>query len=184
MINLLPPNEARQLRAARSNNLLIRYNIFSLAALVFLGAAIAIAYIYLTNTKAAAEETIADSQSRVSDYAPIKTEADAFRSNLTTAKQILDREVTYTKVILQFANLLPPGIILRDLNLDAQTFGTETTITAQAKSYDAAISLKDTFQNSDMFTNVHFQSITSSDGDSAYPFTVTLGVTIKKEAAK
>lgn len=185
MINLLPPEEKRQIKAARSNSLLLRYNIFSLAALVFLAAAIAVAYIYLTNTKAAAEQTIADSQSRVASYAPVKAEADSFRSNLTTAKQILDREVTYTNVILQIANLLPSGITLSELHLDAQTFGTATTLSAQAKSYESAIALKDAFQASDMFSDVHFQSITTStDSSSGYPYTVTLGVTIKKEAAK
>ena len=51
MINLLPPEEKRQLRAARTNTLLLRYNLSLVGAVVFLGLAIGVTYVYLSNTK-------------------------------------------------------------------------------------------------------------------------------------
>jgi Tfp pilus assembly protein PilN len=186
MINLLPREEKRQLRAARTNTLLIRYNSALLAAIGFLGIAIGITYLYLSSTKAAAELTMSENIARVSSYASVEAEAQQFRNNLSTAKQILDHEVTYTKVILEIAKLLPPGVVLENLNLDAQTFGTETTLIAQAKDYASALALKDSFQGSPLFSDVHFQSIASNDATDAgqYPVTVNLNVTIKKDAAK
>lgn len=184
MINLLPPNEKRQIRAARSNTLLLRYNIASVVALVFLGAAIAVTYFYLSNAKSDAESTISANQSRVGSYARVEAEAQQFRSNLTTAKQILDKEITYTKVAIQVANLLPQGVVLDQLSLDAQTFGTPTVLAAKAKSYEAAIALKNSFQSSSLFSNVHFQNITSSQDKGDYPFSVNLNVTFVKGVIK
>jgi Tfp pilus assembly protein PilN len=185
MINLLPPNEKRQLHAARSNSLLIRYNIFLIGAIIFLLLAIGFVYVYLNNTKATAEQTINENKSKVSGYTSVESQAANFRSNLATAKQILDREVTYTKVILAIAKLLPQGTALENLNLDASTFGTETPLVALAKDYDSALAIKDSFQKSPLFSNVHFESIVASTAkDTLYPITVNLKVTIKKDAAK
>lgn len=183
MINLLPPEDKRQLRAARTNVLLIRYNIMLVAAVVFLFAAVGVTYVYLNNTKNTAQTTINDNQAKVSGYAPVEAEATQFRSNLATAKLILDNQVTYTKIILQIASLMPAGTILQNLNLDSSTFGTSIPLTAEAKDYPSALSLKDSFQKSPLFSDVHFDSITSSASsttDNPYPIAVTLDVTIKK----
>ncbi|MEO7904390.1 MAG: PilN domain-containing protein [Candidatus Saccharimonadales bacterium] len=184
MINLLPPTDKKQIQAARANTLLFRYALLSAGVLVFLLAAIAFTYFFLTTTKSGAEQTIEESKSRVADYTAVKVEADQFRTKLQTAKQILDREVTYTSVILEISRLLPSGVVLTQLNLDASTFGTPTTLSIQAKNYQTAIALKDSFQASKLFSDVHFESIATSSDSGGYPLTVTLGVTIAKEASK
>lgn len=183
MINLLPPEEKRQLRAARSNSLLLRYNIFLIGAVLFLGVAVGITYVYLTTTKTNAEAIIGENRAKVTSFAPVQAEADIFRGNLTTAKQILDNEVVYTKVMLAIAALMPSGTVLDKLNLDSQTFGTQTTLAARTTSYDNALKLKEAFQSSPLFSDVHFLSITSG-GVAPYSLTVSLNVTIKKDAAK
>jgi len=185
MINLLPLEEKRQLRAARANTLLIRYNLFLLGAVVFLGLAVAFAYVYLATAKGNSERTVTENQAKVSDFASIEADAQQFRSNLSIAKTILGNEVTYTKVIVEIAQLLPAGVVLDSLNLDAATFGTQTTLAAKAKTYESALALKDSFQKSPLFDNVHFQSITTDSAPTnGYVYTVTLNVTIKKDAAK
>jgi Tfp pilus assembly protein PilN len=184
MINLLPSENKRELIAARTNTLLVRYNVFMIGAVVFLFIAIGVVYVYLGNAKATAEKTIAENQSKVIGFKDVEEQATEFRQNLTIAKQILDREVNYTHVILRIAKLLPSGTVLSGLSLDSATFGTQTTLVAKAKSYEQAIALKDSFSKSDLFSDVHFQSITTTEGASAYPLTVTLNVTFKKEAAK
>lgn len=184
MINLLPPQHKQDIRAARANSLLIRYNFLLLGILAFLMLAIGIVYVYLTGTKASAEATIKDNQSKVSSFASVAEQAQLFRNNLSVAKLILDKEVNYTKVILSVAKVLPAGTILTTLSLDASSFGTETTLAAQAKSYDQALALKDALTKSGLFSDVHFQSIVASEGSGDYPITVNLYVTFKKEAAK
>ncbi len=186
MINLLPENEKRQLHAARTNTLLVRYNIGLFVAVVFLGIAMAFVYFYLGTAKATSEQTIADNKAKAASFASIESQAQLFRSDLAVAKQILDKEVSYTKVILAIANILPGGTILDKLSLDSENFGKPTVLAAQARSYEAALSLKDAFQKSPLFSDVHFQSITSNPTaqTSGYPFIVNLDVTIKREVAK
>jgi Tfp pilus assembly protein PilN len=184
MINLLPPEEKRQLHAARSNTLLIRYNILLLGVVAFMGVAIAVTYVYLNTTQQAAKQTITENDAKVTQYAPVQAQAEQFRQHLTTAKQILDNEITYSKAVTAIAKLIPSGVILENLSLDAQTFGTETALVAQAKDYDSALALKDSFQKSSLLSDVHFNSITSGGTDTSYPVTVNLSITIKKDAAK
>jgi len=176
----------RQLRAARSNVLLLRYNILLAAAIVFILAAVGFTYLRMSDTKAKAEATIASNDARSSTLVPEKEKAVQFRANLQTAKQILDREVTYTKVVLAFAKVLPSGVVIDSLNLDSQTFGTPTTVTAHAKDYSRALALKDSFQKSAVFSDVHFESISTdeTDANAEYPVTVNLSVTINKSVTK
>lgn len=185
MINLLPPEEKRQIRAGRSNTLLIRYNIFLLGVVAFMLLSIGFIYFYLNNAKTDAEVRINENKTKVSSFADIQKEATEFRSDLATAKQILDREVIYTKVILEIAHLMPARTVLENLNLDSATFGTETALTAKAKTYNDAIAIKESFEKSNLFTDVRFSSLTINDADtSGYPMTATLSVKISKDATK
>lgn len=183
MINLLPHDETRQLRAARTNVLLLRYNILLIGAVVFLLISVGITYLQLARTKDLAENKIADNTTRSSSFAPVENQANQFRTNLGTAKQILDKEVAYTDVVLAIAKVLPSGIVLDNLNLDAQTFGTPITLIAYAKNYESALSLKDSFQKSNIFSDVHFESISRGDSTTTpdYPVTVNISVTIIKD---
>jgi len=185
MINLLPPQEKKELRAARTNVLLLRYNILLICSVGFLGLATGITYVYLSTTKASAEQAIHDNNAKETAYTTTKVQAGTFRNNLATAKQILNNEVTYSKVIVGIAQLLPPGVVFNSLNLDAGTFGTQTTFALKAKSYQQALALKDAFEKSSIFTDVHFQSIATADSASdGYPISIELNATIKKEAVR
>jgi len=183
MINLLPPEVKAQTSAARSNRLLLRYNIMLLAAVCFLLAAIGLVYVYLGNAKTAAEKTIASNVLKAGDYSAVEVEAQTFKQDLTNAKQIIDSDVIYTKVVLKIAGVLPAGVVLDTLNLDSQTFGTPTTLTANVKDYSTVLKLKDSLQASDLFLDVSIQTI-SDEGTGDYPLTATFGVTIRKDAAR
>lgn len=182
MINLLPPDTKHQLNAARSNTLLLRYNILLGVVVALALLAIGFVYLYLSQEKARAEQSIADSSSRLAAYRDVEREASEFRTNLSTAKSILDGETTYTKAILRIAKVIPSGVILGELNLDPTTFGTNTTLNARAKSTNDAIRLKDSLQKSELFTNVSFQTVSSGDQGGNYPITVTMNATIDKKA--
>lgn len=182
----MPPEEKRQLRAARTNSLLLRYNFLLLSIVAFLGLAVGLTWVYLSNSKVSAETTQAENTARVSNMQNIETEAQKLRANLTTAKQILNNEVTYTKIIFTIASLMPSGTVLDSLNLDSKTFGTPIPLIAKATTYENALKLKESFQSSSLFSDVRFQSIAANSGTQQvqYPLTVTFSVTIKKDAIK
>lgn len=183
MINLLPPETKKQTAAARSNRLLLRYNVLLLAALGFLLAAIGLVYVYLGNTKSSAEAAIADNMSQAGGYGEVEAQANSFRQNLASARQILDSDVTYTKVILEISGVLPRGVVLDTLNLDSQTFGSPTPLTANATDYATVLKLKDSLQASSLFSDVSIQTI-SNEGSGEYPLSATFSVTIRKDAAR
>ena len=186
MINLLPAEDKRQLSASRANTTLLRYNFFLLGALAFLGLAIGATYFYLTSETKKAEEKITANQAKVSGFSEVEKQAQSFRANLSTAKQILDKEVAYTKAMLAISQLLPQGVIMQTFNLDSSTFGTPTTINVQAKNVEAAVNIKDTFQSSSLFSDVHFQTIGTEESpeNPDYPVSVSMNVTINKEAVR
>lgn len=185
MINLLPPDQLRELRAARANTLLLRYNVFLVGVLIFIVLSLIVVFFYLNTIKTAAETTKRDNDAKVISYAPINTEATAFRNDLATAKTILDKEVTYSKTILTVASVLPQGVVLDNLNLDAATFGAPTILALKARDQESALAAKNAFQKSPIFSDVHFTNISTGKGSSdKYPVTASLSVVISKDAAK
>jgi Tfp pilus assembly protein PilN len=185
MINLLPDDYKKELRAARTNVMLFRYNIMTLAAIGFLVLSCGIFYVILTENKRSAEESNSANIAKANSYQDTKKQADEYRTNLLTAKQILANEVNYTDVIFGVTQLLPTGVVLDNLNLNSKDFGNQTIIAAHAKSYEAATKLKQNFENSKLFSNVYFQTINNSAGDSTnkdYPISVNVSVKINKVA--
>lgn len=187
MINLLPPHDQRELAAARTNTLLIRY-IFLLGAFItLLVAEITVVYVFLGSEQQRHQATIDENQIKTAEYAPIQFKADKFRSDLSTARYIFDKQVPYTQLILGVANALPNGVILDRLSLDPASFGTPTSITVYASSYAALLDTKTRLQSSRLFTDVNFQSVSSSSDSGqavseAHPFSAVLNVTFVKEA--
>lgn len=184
MINLLPPHEKRQINAGRVNTLLWRYSLLSLLLFGLLLVVIAGLYLMLTNNKLAAQAQIDDNQQKLAEHREIQANVNQFRDNLTTAKTILDKEIHYSKVITRIARLLPAGVVLSNLQLDANSFGKPISITAQGKSHEDALKLKTSFENSDVFTGVHLESVSTKAGAGAYSAEIIINATIKPEVAK
>lgn len=183
MINLLPPEQKRQIRASISNVLLLRYCIVTVLLAVMLLLSIGAVYLIMKNSKEAAELAISESTAKSASYQKIQQGAEEFKKNLSTAKTILDKEVRYSEIAVKIAQALPPGIVLESLQLDAKTFGQATTLSAKGKSYSDAIRLKTAMENSPMFENAHLQSVTQgSEGD--YPVSILISVVINPEIAK
>lgn len=182
MINLLPPDDKKQIRAGRINVLLLRYNILLGSGIVFLGLAIGFAYFFLMTSKQIAEDTIADNTKKEGSYAEVKTQAETFRAQLSTSKNILDGQISYAKAALVIAKLLPTGTALNALKLDETSFTTPLLLTVNIQDEASAAQLLKNFQDSPLFSNVTKGKI--SIGQGAYPYTMELTVSMSKEAAK
>ncbi len=184
MINLLPDDVKYDLRAARMNVMLLRYILFTgVVVALIIGMCLAF-YLYLSTTHASALTTSSTNNDKAKEFTEVRKAADDYRNNLSIAKKILDNSVDYTTVVLAITELLPSGVVLDSINLTADSFGQQTSFSAHAKTYDKAIELKERFEESDVFSNVFFQSLTDSDGSSeggssAYPIAVTISATLE-----
>lgn len=180
MINLLPPNEKKQLRAARANVLLLRYNLLVLGALIFLVVGLSGVYIYLTTQKQAAEFTIQENSKRESKYSLVKQDADKFRSELSSAKNILNSQVSYSKAFIRFSSLFPASTALKDkVELNESMYTTPVVLGVKVKNEAAAQAVLDSFKSSKYVTSVTKDSI--GIGDSEYPYTMNMTVLFSKE---
>ena len=187
MINLLPDETKRDIRAARMNVVLVRYVLLTLCALLLLAAFCGLFYFILHETQSKAMTTSVDNNAKATSYGNVRKAADEYRNNLSIASKILNNSVNYTSVIFEITKLLPKGVTLDSLNLTAADFGQQTSFSARAKSYDKATELKKNFEGSKIFTNVYFQNLTdsnasSSSGTNPYPIAITISAKLNKVA--
>lgn len=182
MINLLPDDQKRNIQAARMNVVLLRYVFITASAIALLAVICLLFYFALASIKANALSKTTDNSLKAASYNSVRKQADEYKSNLSIANKVLSNSVDYTSVVFAITSLLPPGVVLDNLSLKAADFGQQTTISARAKSYDAATKLKESFQNSKLFSNVYLQSLTDASGpdQNAYPISVTVSVKINK----
>lgn len=185
MLNLLPPDTKRQIRAGKSNVLLLRYCIVSLVLGALLFAMVVVVYVVMNSSKKAAETVIEESNAKSLAYQEIKQNATEFNNNLSIAKTILDKEVKYSEIAIKMAQNIPQGIVLTSLHLDAKTFGTPDSLVAMGKSYNDAIRLKTALENSKMFKDVHLEEVSiMSEPKGEYNTMIQISVTIDPEEAK
>ncbi len=189
MINLLPPEEKRQLTAARANTLLLRYSVL----LGIIVAALAIESTGMTIIvdmgKSQNEAIIQENEAKTASYSKIKQQATAFKSNLATAKYILNKQVPYTDLIFALARALPQGSVIDTVSIDPASFGTPTTLIVRTTSYQKAIDVKSSLQNAKtnqdtpLFSSVSFVSVdATTESGSSYGFTATYNIVYSKAA--
>lgn len=194
MINLLPPQSKRQLRAARRNVVLRRYAVFIGLVAVLIAATFGFGN-YLTVLERNRLNTELTARSGdAAKYAAVRASAAQFTKDLSTAKLILSKEVIFSNLIVDISQTLPPGVVLSELDLSTATFGTEITIKARAKSADSGpISLKTALEQSELFSNVKIASIDERAAvntealkpiEKAYPVSFELLATIDAAAGK
>lgn len=183
MINLLPKAEKKQIRAARSNVLLLRYLILALLIAAMLVVSIGVTYFFLQDSERSATKKIAENRAKQQDYASINKRAETFSKQLTDAKAVFASDTSYSKTILAIAKLIPDGVVLSRLELSETSFSSPLVLNVQVKNEQAAMNLKRSFEDSPNFSGASFSQFTKSD-NSSYPYAIDLTVTMSKEVAK
>jgi len=184
MINLLPTDMKAEIRAARTNIILLRYIGITLLALIFALALLYVSYVTLTQTKDGAQQVIDSNEAKAGVYSDTKSQVDSLSASLSGAKSILDEEVLYSKVLTNIAQQMPAGTVIDSMELSPSSFGAApVTLKVYAKKTEDTTALREKFQTSPLFTNVNFQSVSESgDGIPGYPVSVTMTLTLNKAA--
>lgn len=159
MINLLPPADSKTFIAGRVNTILVRYIWLTAGLFGLLTAISGLTYFMLDTTRANAEKQISENTSNASSYQSVQARTQEFQTNLSIAKSILDRRTYYSAALLKLSKYLPAGVVIDKISLDSSTYGTPVSLHFLAASEDTAISLKKALQDSNMFSDVHFQSL-------------------------
>lgn len=194
MINLLSPESKQQIRAARRNVTLRRYVLFIGCVASLVCATFGVGYYLTLNERASLQAEIDVHADQTMKYKNIRSTGSQFTKDLATAKQVLSHEVLFSQLLLDITKLLPPGVVLSDLNLSTDTFGTEVTIKARAKDAELGpLKLKAALEQSDLFSNVKIANINQKPAvdttslkyiEKNYPVDFQLLATISPNAGK
>lgn len=192
MINLLPPESAKQLRAARHNALLMKYIIGLSITLGLIVLVYALTFVLMKSTEISSNASSETSKQKIATYNKAAAEAKTHTQNLRMAKSIFDSELSYTNALHKIASALPAGTVLQTLNLSASTTSTPTTLTILAKTKQDALNVKSAFESRKVATAITIASLTESDpadksdqqapANSAqdYPVSLSLNLTFDK----
>jgi Tfp pilus assembly protein PilN len=200
MINLLPPETKRQVRAARMNITLCRYTALIVMTALLLGFVFAVGFWATMDEKQLADSAKQETEKVGQEYASTRTAATDFAKNLASAKTILGSDISFSDLVLDIAAVIPSGVVLNNLTLGT-AIGTTATANApvdlsgRATSYDRAVALKNSLEASPVFENVNITNVSQADTSSTgtasplaqkYPFSITLKAqfTKKQEAKK
>lgn len=186
MINLLPVDKKSEIRAARTNVILVRYITIILLALAFIFGAMYVTYTVLGLTKTSAEKTIASNDIKASIYSETKAQVDGLSASLAQTKLLLDQETRYSKIFVNIAQLMPPGTVFDKLVLDSNSFnGTPISTKVYAKTSADAVMLRQNFERSPMFTSATFQTMVETGSTvEGYPVSVDMTFTLNRTAVR
>jgi hypothetical protein len=182
MINLLPYDQKKTLSAARTNTVLLRYNVILVVATIFLMFAVGIVYFYLTNVEISALNTVAENKKREAKYSAVKGEASVFKAQLDDAKVIFNSELSYSTALLRFADLFPDGTTTNQMSLDEESFTKPVELTVELEDKAAAVQLEKNMTTSPYVSNFSVKSF--AYGDSGDKVSWTISFTLSKDIAK
>ena len=106
MINLLPESHINQLRAAQHNTLILKYIFLSLVTLVLFVGIHVFTYTILKISEDSSNSITEENKSKISEYTNVKQTAQKYKANLSTAKALLNQNVSYTTGLFNIANLI------------------------------------------------------------------------------
>jgi hypothetical protein len=163
VINLLPPETKKQVRAARMNVVLVNYCMLICLTALCLAGVFGVGFWADMNDHSVAQAAKDESTNAASEYSATRSAAESFAKNLDTAKTILASNVSFSQLILDIAKVVPSGVILNNLSLGTSAANAPIDINGRAISSSAAVSLKNSLEASPIFENVSITNINRID---------------------
>ncbi len=182
MINLLSPNDKRQLRAARRNSTWSRYTLFTIIFFVTINLVFGLTFFFIKTQAQTYQNKIDNNAAQGNkNYLTTRKKTETFRKHLTTAKAILDAETNYSSIITNITNTIPSGCVLASLTLSPLSFNTPQTLNFKCKVQADTIRLKTALEhNAALFDKVNIVSTTTSGVADPYPTVISMSLVIKK----
>lgn len=182
MINLLPVETKKELRAARTNTVLIRYLIFIGFSIAFLTLASIVSYWFLTGIEDNNKKAVSDQKTVQTAYESAQKQLDVMTNDIAIASNIIDQQTNFSSIITDLAATIPSGVVIDSLKLNNSDIGKPITISGKAISEDAVNTLRNNLSGSQNYSSPSVQSVSDSR-DSNYPITITINITINRKVS-
>lgn len=179
MINLLPYDNKKQLRAARHNVILAKCLGFLLAGIVFLTISCVVTYKLLKTDGITAHPSIAEDYISNTNQPPITDEMDSIGPELATAKIIINSRTSYSDIITEISSTLPDGAIIDTISINNSSPGQPSMLYIRTKDQNIGQQVKNKLTKSKLFSSPKIVNVTSAkDSTSDYPYTTTISLII------
>lgn len=176
MINLLPTENKKQLRASIHNQILLRY-IFLLVLALFLSAGIfGFIYISLKQSQDVFKAQEAENNQKIVQYANMQKNATELSKNINQTKNVLSKRVDYSKVLFKLASILPTGVSISDIKLEAKLFEGEKKLVINLTNADQASDIKKVLEDSKLFKSVSIFSVTNTERSKQATYNVVFDI--------
>jgi acetyl-CoA acetyltransferase len=190
MINLLPPQSKDAYRYARRNRHLMHW-VFALLAGIF-GAILltGLGYYYLGQTTENYRQQVRTAQAQLAAQNVDKTQKEVqnMAGNLNLAVQVLSKQVLFSDMLKRLGSITPSDAALTTLTISPTQNAID--ITAQAKSYDAAMQVQVNYNSKEnrVFDKTDVIGITCASNERAataqqeYPCTINIRALLTKDS--
>lgn len=190
MINIISPEQKREIRAARINVILVRYAIMLVSLAVLIVLIYGLGFWLVGHEKQAVNDKLLSQTEQSKAYDAVEKEAETFRQNLTIAKSILSKETSYSTFLTTLANDLPSGTVLVNLSLGGTTTAQKgLNLDTRASSYAKVLELKNDLEQSTLFENVSIVSASRPDDigtltglEAKYPYEASFNVKLSTKS--
>jgi len=183
MINLLPYDENKQTRAARTNLILVRFIVFLGLGIGFLVLACIATYFLIIVIRSQNEEINKLNSDVTSSISTTTDPASNFKSNLITAKNIIDQQVPYYKILSSLSSALPAGTVIDSISIDDNTINSVLNIKIYSTTSGFETKVKEGFQKSPIFSDYQLIGTESPQTDQpGYKFSINISIKVNKAA--
>lgn len=175
MINLLPPKTKEGIKFARRNVTLVEYSVLILVTSVGL-----IGILFFGQALASHEENllsnlVEDKRGNLAQFDEQLSEARALDNRIDTIAALLEREITYSKLLPAIGAVVPSGTTLNGLQLDDED-GNNLIINGQSENQLGPSVFRQNLANSEnLFSRadiVNINLVKNDSGPDVYSFQI------------
>jgi Tfp pilus assembly protein PilN len=208
MINLIPDEIRVNNRYALHNVKLVRYTALALLTMAAIVAVTGLSILNMERTENKMQQQSEEQHQKLAAYKTTETKSKELSDEVNTINTLLTRQINFSELLPNIAQLMPPGAVLRELDfttsdiLAGATTATKATASSGQKPFIIQASVKDRAiastllenikASKDLFTDADIVSVnqstkaSSTDANSLpsvnsrYPYEVTINGYLKK----
>jgi Tfp pilus assembly protein PilN len=120
MINLIPDNIRVNSRYSARNIRLLRYTAVSLLTMVAIVVITGLSILEMNRTEANLQRQSEKGNQRIESYKSLQTKGQQLSDQIATINALLEKQVSFSSLLPQIAQIMPPGAVLKQLDLSTK----------------------------------------------------------------
>lgn len=155
-INLLPPQEQKEVARLEINAEILHFGIILISSLLILAAILFGMNLWLGRTVHQNDEEIAKYSSELEAYqgTSLRKEVTALNENMENFKELSEQSMEWSPFLIEFASLIPNDVTIDSLQMSRITGKVE--ITGKASNRSSVLALRQQVLDSKRFKNINF----------------------------